>query len=111
MGGRDKNPSFNPLVHVFVRKKRDFHLETFLETNIMKFKFKGKWVLSVAILVTSAQVTEDDIFSDFTENANFDDFTPDMSKPSDDFLAMMAAMAAQKLGLDGNAWSPSSALA
>ena len=38
------------------------------------------------------QTSQDDIFGDFDENANFDDFTPDMSKPSDDFLAQMLAI-------------------
>ena len=49
-------------------------------------------------------------FNNFNENSNIDDFNPDMSfKPSDDFLAQMMAMAAEKLGdkFKGSAaWGP-----
>ena len=44
------------------------------------------------IISVTGQTSQDDIFGDFDENANFDDFTPDMSKPSDDFLAQMLAI-------------------
>ena len=56
---------------------------------------------SLLIFFTSAksqEVTSDEIFGDFTENANFDGFTPDMSKPDDDFMAMMLALYAGKGG-------------
>ena len=44
------------------------------------------------VISVKGQTSQDDIFGDFDENANFDDFTPDMSKPSDDFLAQMLAI-------------------
>ena len=44
------------------------------------------------IISVKGQTSQDDIFGDFDENANFDDFTPDMSKSSDDFLAQMLAL-------------------
>ena len=48
--------------------------------------------MPVFIISVKGQTSQDDIFGDFDENANFDDFTPDMSKPSDDFLAQMLAI-------------------
>ena len=40
-----------------------------------------------------------DFSTGLDENSNIDDFNPDMNyKPSDEFMAMMMAMAAEKLG-------------
>jgi hypothetical protein len=64
----------------------------------MKRSLLGCIWLPILVLSVKGQTSQDDIFGDFDENANFDDFTPDMSKPSDDFLAQMMALAAQKLG-------------
>ena len=48
--------------------------------------------MPLLVISVNGQTSQDDIFGDFDENANFDDFTPDMSKPSDDFLAQMMAI-------------------